>query len=82
MIKALEIKASMVLNLVFVNNTISSCFFFLFKLIDLYTLIPEIIARIFNPTAELIVPIGILTEEVKAEMETHPVTAEVKISKC
>ena len=30
---------------------------------------------------ELAIPIRIPTKEVKAEMETHPVTAETKISK-
>ena len=34
----------------------------------------------FNPIAELLVPIGIRTKEVKAEMQIHPVTAEVKFS--
>ena len=68
MIKALEIKPSVVLNLVFTNNTISSCFFF-FKINCLYSLIPAIIARIFNYTAELIIPIGIVTKEVIAEMK-------------
>ena len=27
-------------------------------------------------------PIGILTREVKAEVEIHPVTSEAKLSKC
>ena len=32
--------------------------------------------------AKLVIPIGILTKEAKAEMETHPVIAEPKIRKC
>ena len=36
----------------------------------------------FNPIAELVIPIGIPTEEAKAEMETHPVILEAKIRKC
>ena len=31
---------------------------------------------------ELITPIGIPTKETKAEMETHLVTVEPKITKC
>ena len=33
-----------------------------------------------NPTAELVISIGIPIKEVKAEMETHPVTIEIAIS--
>ena len=64
-IKALEIKTSMVLNLVFAKYTILSCFSWLILLI------PSVIAQIFNPTAELPIPTGIPTKEAKAEMETH-----------
>ena len=53
---------------------------FLFN--DLYFLIPAVITQIFNPIAELVIPIGIPTEEAKTEMETHPVTVEIKISAC
>ena len=38
--------------------------------------------HIFNLTTELVVTIVISTKEVKSEIETHPVTAEVKVSKC
>ena len=55
-------------------------FFLFFLIIDLYFLIPAVIAQIFNPTAELVIPIG--TKEAKAEMETHPVIVEAKIRKC
>ena len=68
-------------NLDFGNNTIISCFFFFFLIIDLQFLVPAVIAQIFNPIAELIITIGIPTKEAKAEMETHLVTAEIKISK-
>ena len=34
-----------------------------------------------NPIAELVTPIGIPIKEAKAEMQTHPVTEEVKIRK-
>ena len=33
-------------------------------------------------TVELTIPIGIQTNEAKAEIETQPVTEETKISKC
>ena len=39
------------------------------------------IAKIFNPIAELVIPIGITTKEAKAEMETDPVIIEAKIRK-
>ena len=32
--------------------------------------------HICNPTAELTIPIGILTKEVKPEIEKHPETVE------
>ena len=43
---------------------------------------PAVNTHIFNPIAELIIPIGIPTKEVEAEMEMHPVTVESNISKC
>ena len=72
----------MLFNLEFAHNTVLSHFFFFFLIIELYFLIPTVIAQILNPTAELIIPIGIATKEPKAEMETHLVTVEIKISKC
>ena len=53
-----------------------------FVTIDLYFIIPAVITQIFNPIAELIIHIGIPTKEAEAEMETHPVTVQIKISKC
>ena len=67
-------------NLDFANNTILSCFFLFFLIIDLYFLILAIITQIFHAVAELIIPIGIPTKEAKAEMETHPVIVEITIS--
>ena len=54
--------------------------FFLF--FDLYFLILVVITQIFTPIAELVIPNEIPTKEAKAEMETHPVIAEITISKC
>ena len=71
----------MLFNLEFSYNTILSCFFFFFLSIDLYFLIPAVIAQIFNPILELVIPIGIPINEAKAEMETHPLIAEAKINK-
>ena len=56
--------------------------FFFFLIIDIYFLIPAVIAQIFNPTAELIMLIGLPAAEAKAKIKIHPVTAEAKISKC
>ena len=78
MIKALEVKTSMLFNLDFANNTIISRFFFFFLIIDLYFLISPVIAQIFNPTAELVIPIGIPSKKAKAEIEIHPVIVEAK----
>ena len=65
-------------NLNFANNTILSCFFFFFLIIGL---IPAVIAQIFNPIIELVIPIGIPTKKTKAEMETHPLIVEITIIK-
>ena len=55
----------MLFNLGFANNIILSCFFFFFLIIDLYFLIPAVIAQIFNPIAELVIPIGIPSKQAK-----------------
>ena len=73
----------MLFNLDFANNTTLSClFFFLLIIIDLYFLIPTVIAQIFNHIADLVILIATLAKEAKAEMQTYPVTLEIKISKC
>ena len=41
---------------------------------------PGVIGQILNPTAELLIPMGIPTKDVQPEMEIHPVTVETKIS--
>ena len=69
-------------NLVFASNTILSCFFFFFLIFDLWFLIPAVIAQFFIPTPKLTIHIRIPNKETKAEIETHPVTAEAKIDKC
>ena len=73
----------MLFNLDFANNTTLSCFFFfLLIIIYLYFLIPTVIAQIFNHIADLVILIAILAKVAKAEMQTYPVTLEIKISKC
>ena len=79
-ILVIEIKTSMLFNLDFANYTISSRSFF-FLIIDLYFLIPAVIAQILNPTAELVIPIKTQIKEAKAEIKTHPVSVDIKISK-
>ena len=44
-------------------------------------MIPAVITQIFNPIAELLIPVGISTKEAEAEKETHPVIVEITISK-
>ena len=68
--------------LVSANNTILSCFFCFCLTIDLYFLIPAVIAQMVNLTIELTMSIRIPIKEEKAEIETQPVTTKVKISKC
>ena len=53
--------------------------FLFFFIMDLYILIPAVIAQIFSPIEELVIPLGIPSKEVKAEIEIHSVTAETKI---
>ena len=55
--------------------------FSFFLMIDLSFLILAVIAQIFIPTAELVMPTGTLTDEVNAENEAHPLEEENKI-KC
>ena len=78
----IDIKTCMVFNLVFVKNTILSCFFYFFLIIYLYFLIPAVIGQFFNHITELVIPIRIPSKEEKAETEMHPVTTEAKIQKC
>ena len=52
---------------------------FLFLIIDFF-LIPAVITQIFDSNAELAIPTGTPTKEAKGEIETHPVTVEIKIS--
>ena len=54
-----------------------------FSLLLTYTfLIPATIAQILSTIAELVIPIGIPSKEVKAEIEIHPVIVEAKIRTC
>ena len=41
--------------------------------IDLYFLIPPVVTQIFNPIAELVIPIGIPAKGAKSEIEAHTV---------
>ena len=79
--KASETRTSKVRNLTFARNFISWCFL-VFVITDLYILIPAVIADIYNPTTQLLIPTGVPTIEGKAEMERHPVTSEMKRREC
>ena len=52
---------------------------FLFLFLDYWLLILAAIAQIFNPIAELVVPIRTANKEAKEEIEIHPVIVEAKI---
>ena len=71
----------MLFNVDFAKNTILSGLFFFLLIIDLYFLLPAVIAQIFNHIAELVIPIGIPSKEAKSEIEIYPVIAEAKIRK-
>ena len=64
----------MLFKLVFTKNTTLLCSFFFFLIIDLCSLIPTVIAQVFNPIAEIEIPIGIPSKETKPIIEIHPVT--------
>ena len=55
---------------------------FFFLIIDLYFLIPAVIAQISNLITELVFPTGIPIKEAIAEIEIHPVILEAKKRKC
>ena len=72
----------MLFNLSFASNTILSCFFFFFSVIELCSLFPASIAELFYPIAEPATCIRIPRKETKAAIEMHPVIVEDKITKC
>ena len=57
-------------------------FLFLFLFLDLYLLIPAVTTQIFNPIAEIAIPVGVPIKEAKSEMETHPVIVEITVNEC
>ena len=81
LIKALDIRTSIVFSFSFPKNTLLLYFFFFFFTIDLYFLIPAVIAQFFIPIAELAIPTGTQTNETNAEIETHPAITEERIIK-
>ena len=69
----MQIKTSMLFNLDFARNAILSRLFFFFLIIDLYFLVPAVIAEMFNAIAELVIPLGIPIKEAKTEIQINPV---------
>ena len=63
----------MLFNPDFPKNTVLSSLFFFFLIIDRHSLIPAVIAQIFNPTAEFSMVIEIPTKETKPNINIHPV---------
>ena len=66
-IKILEIKTSIVINLVSASNIMVV---FLFLIIDLNFLIPAVVMEMFIVIAELAIPTKIPTKEARVEIET------------
>ena len=54
---------------------------FILLIIELYFLILTVILQIFNLTVELTTSAGTPTNEENVEIETQPVTAEIKTRK-
>ena len=78
MIEDLEIKPSIVINLVLAYSTILSSFFLSFSINDLQFLIPVVIEQTSIPTTEFAVPTGTPTTEANAKIEAQLLTAEIK----
>ena len=57
-------------------------FLFSFLIVDLYFLIVEIIANIFNHIVEIIISFDISIKEAKPEIEIHTVSVKNKLRKC
>ena len=55
---------------------------FLFLIVELYPLFSALITQNFNHNAELTKPIGTSINDAKAQIETHPVTAEISLKYC
>ena len=78
LIKAFGNKKLKKFSLVYGNNIILSSIFVFFLMINIYFLIPAAISQIFNLTSELAIPTGTPTNEVKSEIDIHPLIAETK----
>ena len=70
-IGALEIKTSIIFDLVLADNSILSCFFFFFLIIYLHFLIPAVTVHIFIPTAEPKIPTGTPTNEANKKLKDN-----------
>ena len=75
----LEINTSTLFSLVFANNTILSCSFFFFLIINLQFLIAAVTTQIFILTTEIALPTGIPTKEVKAGMKSYHIKLKWKL---
>ena len=83
LIKALEIRTSLVFDYWLLFEILSHDAFFLsFSIIDSYFSISAVIRPIFSSTLELAIPIITLTNKAKSQIEVYPVIADIKISGC
>ena len=67
-IKASETRTSVIFKLSFSNNINLSMVFFFFFIIDLYFLIPAVIAQMFISNPELVIPTWTQTNQANAEI--------------
>ena len=77
-IKPCKLRLLWYLNFFLLTILCYHAFFSFLWIIDLYCLILTVITQIFNPSAELSIPIEIPTKKAKAENETHLVIAQLK----
>ena len=72
LLKSLGNKTSMLLNLIFASNTLSSSFCFFFLIIDLYFVIPAVTGRIFHPAVEItMIQILVSTPNIAFKRSVH-----------
>ena len=43
------------------------------------TAFAQVFTKVFNPSAELVIPIGMPSNEAKVEIESHPLITEANI---
>ena len=79
LLKAYKLKLLLYLIQIFLTVLYDCNLFLSLLMINLHILIPTVIAQILNQIAKLVMLTGTPTNEAKAEIETYPLIAEIKI---